>query len=171
MNADADVASEAFRIGASGYLLKNSHGEELLQAVRDVARGISYVTPQIRKEMEQRFIRDPKTLNRPKRLTDREREVLQLFAEGRPAKEMADILGISIRTVRFQKCQIIRLERACATRVSGDPPQLVQAVKPFQVFRVALFIEKRNVKIRLEHVPSVRLLDDLFLIDQIEVHL
>lgn len=107
MNPDPDVASEAFRIGAAGYLLKNSPGEELLRAVHDVVRGISYVAPQVRQEMEERFIRDPKAVSRPKHLTDREREVLQLFAEGRPAKEIADILGISIRTVRFHKYQIM----------------------------------------------------------------
>jgi DNA-binding NarL/FixJ family response regulator len=107
MNPDPDVASEAFRIGASGYLLKNSPGEELLRAVHDVVRGISYVTPQVRQEMEERFIRDPKAVSRPKHLTGREREVLQLFAEGRPVKEIADILGISIRTVRFHKYQIM----------------------------------------------------------------
>jgi DNA-binding NarL/FixJ family response regulator len=107
MNPDPDVASEAFRIGASGYLLKNSPEEELLRAVHDVVRGISYVAPQVRQEMEERFIRDPKAVSRPKHLTDREREVLQLFAEGRPAKEIADILGISIRTVRFHKYQIM----------------------------------------------------------------
>jgi DNA-binding NarL/FixJ family response regulator len=107
MNPDPDVASEAFRIGAAGYLLKNSPGEELLRAVHDVVRGISYVTPQVRQGMEERFIRDPKAVSRPKHLTDREREVLQLFAEGRPAKEIADILGISIRTVRFHKYQIM----------------------------------------------------------------
>lgn len=107
MNGDPDVASEAFRIGASGYLLKNSAGPELLQAVHDVLRGKSYVTPQIRQEMEQLFIRDPKALSRSKHLTDRQREVLQMLAEGRSMKEIAYILQISLRTVRFHKYQIM----------------------------------------------------------------
>src|SRR5215469_16661584 len=92
MNPDSDVASEAFRIDASGYLLKTSQGDELLKAVRDVARGTSYVTPQIRQEMEERFIQDPKTASRPRRLTARQREIAQLLAEGRLAKEIASIL-------------------------------------------------------------------------------
>lgn len=108
MNPDSDVATEAFRIGASGYLLKNSQSDELLRAVRDVMRGLSYVTPQIRQAMEERFIRDPKTIGRPKHLTPRHREVVQMLAEGRSAKEIASILDISIRTVRFHKYQIMK---------------------------------------------------------------
>ena len=107
MNPDPDVASEALRIGASGYLLKTSRGAELLQAVHDVVRGTSYVTPQIRQEMEQLFIRDPKALSRTKQLTGRQREVLQMLAEGRSAKEIAYILQISLRTVRFHKYRIM----------------------------------------------------------------
>lgn len=107
MNPDPDVASEAFRIGATGYLLKNSQASELLQAVHDVVRGKSYVTSQVSQAMEKTFIRDPRALSRPKHLTDREREVVQLLAEGRPAKEIADILQITIRTVRFHKSRIM----------------------------------------------------------------
>lgn len=107
MNPDPDVASEAFRIGASGYLLKNSPGEELLKAVHDVGRGISYVTPRIRDALEQSFIRDPKSLGRPKHLSDRQKEVLQMLAEGRSMKEIAYILQISLRTVRFHKYRIM----------------------------------------------------------------
>ena len=107
MNPDPDIASEAFRIGASGYLLKNSPGEELLHAVHDVVRGISYVTPQVRDALEQSFIRDPKSLGRPRHLSDRQREVLQMLAEGRSMKEIAYILQISLRTVRFHKYRIM----------------------------------------------------------------
>jgi DNA-binding NarL/FixJ family response regulator len=107
MNADAEIASEAFRIGASGYLLKSSPGEELLLAVHNVIRGTSYVTPQIRHAMEEMFIRDPTSLNRPKVLTDRQREVLQMLAEGQSMKEIAYILHISRRTVRFHKYRIM----------------------------------------------------------------
>src|ERR1700761_5305323 len=66
MNPDLDVASEALRIGASGYLLKSSRGEELLQAIRNAVRGTSYVTPQISHAIQQSFIRDPKSLVRSK---------------------------------------------------------------------------------------------------------
>ncbi len=107
MNPDAEIASEAFRIGASGYLLKNSPGEELQQAVHNAIRGSSYVTPQISQAMEEMFIRDPQSLNRPKMLSDRQREVLQMLAEGQSMKEIAFILQISRRTVRFHKYKIM----------------------------------------------------------------
>lgn len=107
MNPDPDVASEALRIGASGYLLKNSQEDELLQAIRNAIKGISYVTPQIDQAIEQSFIRDPKSLSRPKHLTDRQLEVLQMLAEGRSMKEIAYILEISFRTVRFHKYRIM----------------------------------------------------------------
>jgi DNA-binding NarL/FixJ family response regulator len=107
MNADSDIAAEAFRAGGSAYLLKNSQGSELLQAVHDVVRGLSYVTPQTRRAMEERFIRDPKAANRPKELTGRQREVLQMLAEGRSMKEIAFILQITHRTVRFHKARIM----------------------------------------------------------------
>ena len=107
MNPDSDLAAEALRIGASAYLLKNSQSSELLQAVRDAIRGKSYVTPQIRDAMEEIFIRDPKAVNRPKHLTDRQREVLQMLAEGRSMKEIAQILQIKHRTVRFHKSRIM----------------------------------------------------------------
>ena len=108
MNSDSDVATEAFRIGASGYLLKNSQGEELLRAVRDAVRGLSYVTPQIRQAMEERFIQDPQTADRPRHLTPRHREIVQMLAEGRSPKEIAFILDITLRTVRFHKYEIMK---------------------------------------------------------------
>jgi DNA-binding NarL/FixJ family response regulator len=108
MNPDSDIASEALRIGASGYLLKNSHGDELLHAVREVARGMSYVTPQTRRAMKERFIEDPRAASRPKHLTPRHREVLQMLAEGRSPKEIASILRITVRTVRFHKYEIMK---------------------------------------------------------------
>ena len=107
MNPDPDVAREALRIGASGYLLKNSQGDELLQAVRNSLKGISYLTPQIAQAMEQSYIRDPRSLDRPRHLSDRQREVLQMLAEGRSMKEIAGILDISLRTVRFHKYRIM----------------------------------------------------------------
>jgi DNA-binding NarL/FixJ family response regulator len=107
MNPDPHVASEALRIGASGYLLKDSEGEELLKAIHNVARGSSYITPQISRAIEQNFIRDPKSLSRPRHLSDRQREVLQMLAEGRTMKEIAYILQIAHRTVRFHKSQIM----------------------------------------------------------------
>ena len=107
MNTDSDVAAEALRAGGSAYLLKNSQASELLQAVHDVMRGLSYVTPQIRRAMEESFIRDPRAASRPRELTGRQREVLQMLAEGRSMKEVAYVLQISHRTVRFHKARIM----------------------------------------------------------------
>jgi len=107
MNPDSDIAAEAFRAGASAYLLKNSQASELLQAVHDVVRGVSYVTPQISRAMEERFIRDPLSANRPRELTGRQREILQMLAEGRSMKEIAYVLQITHRTVRFHKARIM----------------------------------------------------------------
>lgn len=107
MNPDPDVASHALRIGASGYLLKNSQQDELLQAVRNALRGLSYVTPQIGRAIEESSQRDPKSLSRPKELSDRQREILQMLAEGQSMKEIAFVLQISIRTVRFHKYRVM----------------------------------------------------------------
>jgi len=107
MNPDPVLANEALRIGASGYLLKSSEGEELLQAVQNALRGLTYVTPQIRRAMEEMFIRDPRSLDQHKELAERQREVLQMLAEGRSMKEIAYILGISHRTVRYHKYRLM----------------------------------------------------------------
>ncbi|HKD84956.1 MAG TPA: response regulator transcription factor [Terriglobales bacterium] len=107
MNPDPDVATEALRIGASGYLLKSSQQEELLLAVHQALRGISYITPQIKRAMEENFIRDPKSVDRPRELSERQREVLQMLAEGRSMKEIAHVLNISLRTVRFHKYRVM----------------------------------------------------------------
>ncbi len=107
MESDCGIAAEALRVGASGYLLKTSHPTELLLAVKNAMQGISYVSPQIRRAMEDRFIRDPKSLDRPTELTSRQREVLQMLAEGQSMKEIAYSLEIAHRTVRFHKYRIM----------------------------------------------------------------
>jgi DNA-binding NarL/FixJ family response regulator len=107
MESDSYIAAEALRAGALAYLLKTSRPSELLQAVHNAVRGVSYVTPQIGRAMEDRFIRDPKALHRPNQLTGRQREVLQMLAEGRSMKEIAYILEIAHRTVRFHKYRIM----------------------------------------------------------------
>jgi DNA-binding NarL/FixJ family response regulator len=117
MNADSDVASEAFRAGASAYLLKNSQPSELLRAVHSVTRGISYVTPQVSEAMDATFLRDPRALTRPKQLSQRQREVLQMLAEGRSLGEIASILHITHRTARFHKARI--MEELEITSTSG----------------------------------------------------
>ncbi len=107
MESDSYVAAEAFRAGASAYLLKTSRPDELLQAIQDAVKGISYVAPEIRRAMEASFIRDPRALQRPKQLTGRQCEILQMIAEGRSMKEIAYTLQIAHRTVRFHKYRIM----------------------------------------------------------------
>lgn len=117
METDCYIAAEALRVGAVAYLLKTSRPAELLQAIQDAMKGVSYVTPQIGRAMEERFIRDPRALDRPSQLTGRQREVLQMLAEGRSMKEIAYILEIAHRTVRFHKNQI--MEELGVTTNSG----------------------------------------------------
>lgn len=107
MNEDGDLAMEALRGGASGYLLKSSAGSELLKALHQALRGGSYVTPLIKQAMEESFIRSPIPKITAKKLTPRQVEVLQLLAEGRLMKEVAAILGLTPRTVAFHKYRIM----------------------------------------------------------------
>jgi len=107
MNANAALANEALRAGASGYILKNAQTSELLQAIRDALRGRFYVTPKLKREIEGNLIRDPNWSSHPERLTDRQREVLQMLAEGRSMKEIAFTLDITYRTVLFHKSRIM----------------------------------------------------------------
>ena len=103
MNHDPDIAGEAFRLGASGYLLKQSAGVELLRAIREVVRGGFYVTPLMTKGMVGSFIQNFKQRKTSQSLTLRQKEVLQLLAEGRSMKEVAFVLNVSPRTVAFHK--------------------------------------------------------------------
>ncbi len=103
MNEDHELAAEALSVGASGYLLKTSASSELLRAVQEVLRGKSYLTPRISEQLLADSMRDPRADRPAKHLTMRQREVLQLLAEGRSMKEAADILQITPRTVAFHK--------------------------------------------------------------------
>ena len=104
MNPDPDLASEALRIGASGYVLKSSAAQELKQAIHEALRGRSYLTPLITGEVVGSLM-EP----RPERheLTNRQREVLQLLAEGKSMKEVAAILNMTPRTVAFHKYRMM----------------------------------------------------------------
>jgi len=103
MNQDPDMASEAFRLGASAYLLKTSAGSELIRALREVLRGGTYVSPLMTEGMVGSFIQNFKQRKTASQLTLRQKEVLQLLAEGRSMKEAAFILDVSPRTVAFHK--------------------------------------------------------------------
>ena len=106
MNEDADIAREALRRWASAYLLKKSAGSELINAVREVLKGRTYVTPRLAQQLMDQFVRDPR-LGRTKELTPRQREVLHLLAEGRTMKETADLLHLTPRTIAFHKYRIM----------------------------------------------------------------
>jgi len=109
MNEDPDVAAEAVDSGASVYLLKSSAAEELLKGIHQALKGGSYITPRVRRAMDESFIRSPIRRAVPKRLTDRQTEVLQLLAEGRSMKEVAVVLDLTPRTVAFHKYRIMEV--------------------------------------------------------------
>lgn len=102
MNSDPDITGEAFRLGASAYLLKNSAAAELLQAIRRVIRGGYYVTSLMTKDMDGSFVQNFKR-RKSVNVTPRQKEVLQLLAEGRSMKQAAFILKVSPRTVAYHK--------------------------------------------------------------------
>jgi DNA-binding NarL/FixJ family response regulator len=106
MNEDADLAAEAFRAGASGYLLKRSAASELSAAIREVVQGRSYVTPLVTEGLVGSLlnVRDHKPAQE---LTSRQQEVLQLLAEGKSMKEVAAILNLTPRTVAFHKYRMM----------------------------------------------------------------
>jgi DNA-binding NarL/FixJ family response regulator len=110
MHADADFVTEAFRAGAAGYLLKRSAASELLTAIREVLKGNHYVSPLVTRNALDLFISSAKTggSKLADRLTPRQREVLQLVAEGRSRKEIASALSMSVKTVEFHKATLMR---------------------------------------------------------------
>ncbi len=116
MNPDLEVAAEAFRHGASGYLLKTCAAVEMVQAVRAVLRGKSYMSPALSRDAVN-FLRwqHKKLVEEDDRLTERQREVLQLLAEGKVMKEVGDILHMTTRTVAFHKYRIMEILGAKST--------------------------------------------------------
>jgi DNA-binding NarL/FixJ family response regulator len=106
-NRDPQIAVEAFRRRASGYLLKDSAASELIAAIRMVLKGGRYTSPALRPEDDDDALPAAELATRP--LTLREREVLQLLAEGKSMKEVGAILDISPRTVEFHKYRIMQL--------------------------------------------------------------
>ncbi len=108
MHAETVYVNEAFRAGASGYLLKRSAATELAQAVQSVLNGNFYVTPLIARDVVTSFLNPEQSRSATMDdLTGRQREILQLVAEGFSAKEIADQLKISHRTVEFHKAKIM----------------------------------------------------------------
>jgi DNA-binding NarL/FixJ family response regulator len=110
MHVEPALAAEAFRAGASGFISKHSAAEELVQAVQDVMSGRVYVTPLVAKGMIDVLIDAKEHASSVKpELTPRQREVLQLVAEGRTMKQVADVLGISTRTAETHKYEAMEV--------------------------------------------------------------
>jgi DNA-binding NarL/FixJ family response regulator len=108
MHRDVAYARRAMDAGAAGFVLKHSVASELVTAVREALRGQTYVTPMIAGELLQSYREGDSPPHDPgQRLTPRQREVLQLIAEGRSAKEVAAVLKISIRTAEAHKARIL----------------------------------------------------------------
>jgi DNA-binding NarL/FixJ family response regulator len=107
VSEDSDIAEEAIRRGASGFILKKSAASELFEAIRHALAGRHYITPLICKEPVGVFVARAKKGGVRHELSARQREVLQLLAEGRPMKEIADILHVTTRTIAFHKYSMI----------------------------------------------------------------
>jgi DNA-binding NarL/FixJ family response regulator len=107
MNEDVELAAEAFRAGASGYLLKRSAASELNTAIREAVSGRAYLTPLVTGGVVSTLLRGSEA-KPPKKLTPRQREVLQLLAEGRSMKQVAGVLNVTPRTVAFHKYKMMQ---------------------------------------------------------------
>jgi DNA-binding NarL/FixJ family response regulator len=115
MHADPDLAVQAFRAGASGYVLKTSPAEELLTAIRSAAQGRVFLTPLIARELLDVLLEAREEPRTGAKLTPRQREVLQLIAEGRTMKEIAAVLQISPRTAESHKYEMMATLGATTT--------------------------------------------------------
>jgi DNA-binding NarL/FixJ family response regulator len=107
MNTEPEVAAEAFRRGASGYVLKTSAADELVTAIQRVLKNESYLSPSITKDTVTYLLKSGKSYAEEKRITARQSEVLQLLAEGMSMKEIASILDLKPGTVAFHKYRIM----------------------------------------------------------------
>jgi DNA-binding NarL/FixJ family response regulator len=123
MNEDVDLAAEAFRSGASAYLLKRSAASELTTAIREVMQGRSYITPLIAGDLLGSLMHSDAS-KAAHELTPRQREILQMLAEGKSMKDVANTLNLAPRTVAFHKYRMMEQLRV------GSTAELIQyAVK------------------------------------------
>lgn len=107
MSEEFEFATQALRHWASAYLLKKSAASELVKAIREVLKGKTYVTPKVAQRLLEEFVRDPRP-DHEAHLTKRQKEVLQLLAEGHTMRQVALLLEISTRTVAFHKYQMMQ---------------------------------------------------------------
>jgi len=109
MHVDVTYATEVLEAGASAYVLKNAPAEQLIKAIREVLRGNTYVSPEVAPDVIPFILNGAHQMNkRVSKLTPRQREVLQLLAEGNTNKEIAGILNVSPRTVEFHKYRMMQ---------------------------------------------------------------
>jgi DNA-binding NarL/FixJ family response regulator len=109
MNEDPYLVGEAFRVGASAYLVKQAAALELTNAIELVLKGRTYVTPSIADGLDKIALRSPNVRDHAPEPTPRQREVIQLLAEGRSMKEVASALSITPRTVAAHKYAVMEL--------------------------------------------------------------
>jgi DNA-binding NarL/FixJ family response regulator len=109
MNEDPYLVGEAFRAGASAYLLKRDAALELKKAITEVLKGRTYVTPRVSGGLADISLQDPEARERAPEPTARQRQVIQLLAEGRSMKEIAGLLNITMRTVASHKYRVMEL--------------------------------------------------------------
>jgi DNA-binding NarL/FixJ family response regulator len=108
MYADLSLVEEAFRTGASGYVLKSGGTEELVKAIQCIADGGTYVTPMLGDLISTMLTASSQQRHRTAVLTARQRDVLRLLAEGRTMREIGQQLNISTRTTESHKYEIMR---------------------------------------------------------------
>jgi len=104
---DPDIAAQALRAGGSAYLLKRSAGAELLTAIAEAMKHRTYVTPLVTDGVMQSLMRGPGNDSGARTLTARQREVVQLLAEGKSMKEAAGVLNVATATIAFHKYRIM----------------------------------------------------------------
>ena len=108
MHADASYVTQALRAGVVGYLVKGAAVAELPLAIKAVMRGETYLTPKISRSVVEQFLDDGEQVEDPlSGLTERQREILQLIAEGRTTKEIAGVLGVSVKTVETHRARLM----------------------------------------------------------------
>jgi DNA-binding NarL/FixJ family response regulator len=108
MKNDPEIVAEVFRFGASGYMLKTCTSSQLVVAVRTILRGRTYMSPTLPREHIGYLRRqDSQSAQDATRLTERQREILQLIAEGKCMKEVGAVLNVTIRTVAFHKYRMM----------------------------------------------------------------
>jgi DNA-binding NarL/FixJ family response regulator len=104
---DSRYVPEAMSAGVRGFVLKSQGADDLIRAIREVCRGVVYVSPAMSSAVLEHWIADTRGRSGPRRLTPREREVVQLVAEGKSTKEIAAQLQISVKTAEFHRSRIM----------------------------------------------------------------